>query len=89
MGKYSDLIVLKRTKARTQHTCNKCAKRISAGKIYYREHIEDKFLHALNAQKYCSSCYETYGQSLLCPSKKHRKTTKTSALSRRNIFEND
>jgi len=51
MGKYDNLKTLKKTKARTQHVCYKCGKEISSGETYYREHIEDKFLH--NVNPYC------------------------------------
>jgi uncharacterized protein with PIN domain len=61
MGKYDNLRTLKTTKARTQHVCYKCGKEISPGETYYREQIEDKFLHSLHSKKYCSSCYEKYG----------------------------
>lgn len=65
MGKYDNLRTLKKTKARTQHVCYKCSKEISLGETYYREHIEDKFLHSLHSKKYCSSCFEKYGDRVL------------------------
>jgi len=37
----------------------------SLGETYYREYIEDKFLHSLHAKKYCSSCHEKHGKDLL------------------------
>ena len=64
MRKYNHLKILKKTKARSHHVCYKCGKEISPGETYYREHIEDKFLHTLHAKKYCSSCYEKYGKDL-------------------------
>lgn len=60
MGKYNHLKVLKKTEARSYHICNKCGNNISTGEIYYREHIEDKFLHSPHAKKYCPSCYKKY-----------------------------
>lgn len=69
MGKYNHLKILKKTKSRTQHICYNCGKEILPGEIYYREHIEDKFLHSLHAKKYCSSCYEKYGKDLLLSKK--------------------
>ena len=65
MGKYNNLKTLKKTKARTQHICYKCGKYITPGETYYREYIENKFLHSLHSKKYCSSCYEAYGDRLL------------------------
>ena len=65
MGKYDHLKILKQTKARTQHVCHKCGKVIQSGEIYYKEHIQDIFLHALHAKKYCAPCYERYRVSLL------------------------
>jgi len=74
MSKYSHLKMLRKTKARTQHICHKCGREISTGAIYYREKIKDKFLHSLHAKKYCSVCYEKYGDDLLLQSNnaKHR-----------------
>ena len=60
--------MLSKIKARTQHICHKCGRGISTGEIYYREGIKDKFLHSLHAKKYCSKCYEKYGDDLLLPS---------------------
>ena len=65
MGKYDPLKTLKATKARTQHFCVTCGKEIAVGKTYYREHIEDRFLHSLHSKKYCADCYEKYGIDLL------------------------
>lgn len=65
MSKYNQLKFLKKTKARTHHVCHKCAQQILPAKHYYREHIEDKFLHSLHPKKYCSVCYEKYGEDSL------------------------
>jgi len=65
MGKYDHLKILKRIKARSHHVCYKCGKVIHPGDNYYRENIEDKFLHSLHTKKYCSSCYEKEGDELL------------------------
>lgn len=70
MGKYNNLKILKKTKARAQHICYNCGKEILPSEIYYREHIEDKFLHSLHTKKYCSSCHEKYEKNLLLLSKK-------------------
>jgi len=63
MTKYPKII--KEVKARTSHQCEKCGNIIKREEFYYREHIEDKFLHSLHAKKYCSFCYEKYGDKLL------------------------
>nr|MDO8083131.1 hypothetical protein [Candidatus Freyarchaeota archaeon] len=73
MGKYNRLKILKETKARSHHVCHRCGKGILPDEIYYREHIEDKFLHNLHAKKYCSSCYEKYGNDLLLKRKRYSK----------------
>ncbi len=65
MGKYNHLKILKKTKSRSHHVCSKCGKEIFPGEIYYREHIEDKFLHSLNARKYCLLCFKKYGDNLI------------------------
>ncbi len=53
MGKLDKTKTLKKTKARTNHICNICGNIISTGDFYYKEHIEDRFLHSLHAKKYC------------------------------------
>jgi hypothetical protein len=58
MGKYSNLTILKRVKARANYACHSCGKEILFGEVYYREHIEDRFLHSLHARAYCSCCGE-------------------------------
>ena len=70
MGKYNGMKILKRTKSRTSHICNNCGNAILPNDFYYKEHIEDKFLHSLHAKKYCSSCYEKLGDTLLFPKEK-------------------
>ena len=50
MSKYNSLKILKKVKARTNHICSKCGKEINRDDIYYKEHIEDKFLHSLRAK---------------------------------------
>jgi NAD-dependent SIR2 family protein deacetylase len=56
MGKYNNLIKIKKTKSRSFHNCDKCGKIIEKGDIYYREYIDDRFLHTLGLKKYCKSC---------------------------------
>jgi hypothetical protein len=58
MGKYDNLKVLKKTKARVNHTCSFCGRIIQAGDYYYAEDIKDKFLHSLHRKKYCYLCYQ-------------------------------
>ena len=65
MSKYNSLKILKKLKARTNHICSKCGKEINRNDIYYKEHIEDKFLYSLHAKKYCLYCYKKYGDALL------------------------
>lgn len=65
MGKYDNLKVLKKTKARVAHVCSKCGADISKGDQYYREDIQDRFLHSLNARQYCFPCFEKDGDALL------------------------
>jgi hypothetical protein len=70
MGKYNYLTTLKKPKAGTYHICYHSGKQISRGETYYREHIEDKFIHSLNPKKYCSICYEKHNEGLLSIPKK-------------------
>ena len=55
VGKYDNLTVLKRVKARVRRSCHGCGKDGLPGETYYREHIEDRFLHSLHAKAYCVS----------------------------------
>ena len=65
MGKYNHLKILKKTKSRAYHVCQKCGNKILPTEYYYREHIQDKFLHSLHAKKFCEVCYKKYGDDLL------------------------
>jgi len=65
MSKYDSLKILKKVKARSNHICSKCGKEINRNDIYYKEHINDKFLHGLHAKKYCLSCHKKYSIALL------------------------
>lgn len=65
MGKYNSLIIIKMTKARKHHRCSRCGEEIANGENYYREQINDKFIHTLNLKKYCQLCYEKYVVQLL------------------------
>ncbi|MBU4509727.1 hypothetical protein KJ830_01635 [bacterium] len=65
MSKYNSLKILKKVKARTNYICSKCGQEINQNDIYYKEHINDKFLHSLHAKKYCLSCYKKYDVALL------------------------
>ncbi|MBA7493082.1 hypothetical protein ES702_03637 [subsurface metagenome] len=58
MGKYDNLKILKKTKARANHICTKCGQQISIGDFYYAEEMKDKFLHSLHRKKFCYKCYE-------------------------------
>jgi hypothetical protein len=50
MTKYNSLKILKKVKAKTNHICSKCGQEIIQNDIYYKEHIQDKFLHSLHAK---------------------------------------
>jgi hypothetical protein len=65
MGKFDSLKALKNTKARVPHLCSKCGGPIAAGESYYKEHIQDRFLHALHAKKFCAACFAKHGDALL------------------------
>ena len=57
MGKFDDLKILKRIKARTSHLCVKCGAVVNISEFYYAEVLKDKFLHSLNRKKYCEKCF--------------------------------
>ena len=65
MSKYNHLKFLKRTKARVIHQCNICGYTIPVGDYYFAEDIKDKFLHSLHRKKFCSACYQKFGDKLL------------------------
>ena len=65
MSKYDNLKILKKTKARTNHICIKCGQQINAGEFYYAEELKDRFLHSLHRKKFCSACYQKFGDKLL------------------------
>jgi hypothetical protein len=65
VSKFGSLKTLKPTKARVEHCCSCCGKRISIGAMYYREHVSDVFLHSLHAKKFCGECVEKRGDGLL------------------------
>jgi len=84
LGKYNQIKYLKKTKARTVHQCDMCNGTIEPGEYYYAETQKDKFLHSLHAKRFCSRCYEKYGDRLL--SIKTEK--KQHALSKSHSLEN-
>ena len=65
MSKYDHLRFLKKTKARAEHQCFQCGQLISAGEFYYAEELKDRFLHSLHRKKFCSACYQKFGDKLL------------------------
>ncbi len=65
MSKYNGSKFLKRTKARVSHRCNLCGQLIPIGGFYYAEELKDKFLHLLHKKKFCSNCYNKFGEKLL------------------------
>ncbi len=64
MSKYNSLKFLKKTKARVNHVCENCGKEIESGDLYYKETVKDKFLYSLHAKKFCTECYEKFGDKL-------------------------
>ena len=56
---------LKRTTARTSHTCYSCGARINSGEYYYRDVVEGRPFDTFHANKFCQACYEKYGENLL------------------------
>jgi len=65
MSKYNSLKVLKETKARIGHICDKCAEEIGKGEIYYPESVGKVNAPGLKLKKFCKNCYDKYGNELL------------------------
>ena len=65
MGKYDSLTILKKTRATVADICSKCGAGIATGDDYYKEHIEDRFIHKIGATKFCAHCFQKHGESLL------------------------
>jgi len=65
LEKYDQIKYLKKTKARVAHQCHMCNGTIEPGEYYYAETEKNKFLHSLHAKRFCSRCYEEYGDQLL------------------------
>ena len=65
MSKYNTLKILKKTKARISHLCNKCNKEIQSGEIYYAESIGKINAPGIKLRKFCVICYHKYGGDLL------------------------
>ena len=85
MGRYDRIKYLKKTKARTVHHCDRCSDLIEPGEYYYAETQKDRFLHSLHAKRFCSKCYEEYGNQLLSiKGKKEHGISKS--LSLRDFF---
>lgn len=70
MGKHNQIKYLKKTRARTTHQCGMCNETVEPGDYYYAETPQDRFLHSLQAKRFCSKCYEKYGDQLLSERKK-------------------
>ena len=51
----------KQVKARKIHYCSRCEAEIGIGECYWRESIEDKFLHIINPKKLCLKCHSEQG----------------------------
>lgn len=56
-SKYDSLKSLKKTKARVNHSCSQCGATIVKGEIYFREVIDDPYLHTLHGKKLCHKCW--------------------------------
>ena len=67
VSKFDSLKVLKQTRARVDHLCSLCGRRIPKGEIYFREYIADKFLQSLHAKKFCAACFQKHDGRLLKP----------------------
>lgn len=65
MSKFDGMTMLKKTRARVGHVCSRCGGEILRGSDYYKEHVQDKFLQFLQAKKYCITCFEQHGDTLL------------------------
>lgn len=65
MGKYNQFKFLMKTRARVNHICSSCGMEIKSGSFYYAETIKDRFLHSLHAKKFCTECYEKFGDKLV------------------------
>ena len=59
MKKAEKFTILKKTKARTQHSCNNCGKVILPGEIYFKERIREKspsWLFLTSSIELCGRC---------------------------------
>lgn len=65
MSKYNNLKVLKETKARFSHICDRCGDEIKKGEIYYPESIGRVNAPGIKLKKFCEQCYKKYGDQLL------------------------
>jgi len=75
MGSLDQLKYLRKIKARANHQCSQCGEIILIGEYYYRETIEDRFLHSLHARSFCTKCYTQSGNSLLTTKSKEKRET--------------
>jgi len=50
-----------------------CDGTMEPGEYYYAETQKDKFLYSLHAKRFCSKCYEEYGNQLLSIEAKKRR----------------
>jgi hypothetical protein len=51
----------KQVKARKIHYCSRCEAEIRIGEYYWRESIEDRFLHVINPKNLCLKCHSGQG----------------------------
>jgi hypothetical protein len=57
MSKFGALIYFKKTKARVDHICSSCGKKIRCNDFYYVETMQDNPLYRLRAKELCLACY--------------------------------
>ena len=57
MGKFGALIYFKKTKARVDHICSSCGKKIRRNNFYYVETVKDNPTYRLRARKLCLVCH--------------------------------
>ena len=78
-----DKTYLKKFKASEVYMCAICENRIEPEEVCYRETDEDHFLQWLHAKKFCSNCYQKYGDNLLnARTRKHARLRERRARAR-------
>jgi hypothetical protein len=65
VGKYDAMKIVKDTKARTSHQCDRCGRVIAPGETYYREQLRDPRINTMGLKKYCSECFKLRSEGLV------------------------